>query len=615
MHHSIPDDKISPTKLTPKSQDQNIHHKHRKLSQPCVYCDLRKKRSESAPTPEENYRNRQCSTTSLKLNLNSDNSSTCNKYSSSSPVFSNDDKFLSSSTTCYSTGTPNKSHSILSKSRSGSVASGPICPVELQRALDPQIQLELENLNQTSNKINKIENRLESVRSEYRNLLSNATNALGRCAKKLGNCVEKARPFYIAKYEVKICHKQAQNATIKYERAVRTHEDAKEMVNVAEQNMRLNKSDPAWHQVLNHATNRVNEAEIERYLIDEEVQKTTKAAILAQINMNRLNKDHKHAIHNSIEYFELKYMLNEKLDETQKHVSDIQNELKNAKIGYKKTLKTLENISERIHFARAAQKEFLNIKEIPRQSSEYNYNEVRNHSCTLIDDECCGEVCTEKNSTKISSNEKCSNCSLNQNLEPLQTIEKAEFHQKLTKLNGIKDLEKSQNVVEMALAAHKQQICRQLEQETNFQPFDRKNSSASHYSYSSQTSHEDIIHEDLKRRDSVERLDVLAQSNSVESLHFKSQNSIMMTSLSSHDLKAASFADSGIYRDNSCSATSGISSLNFERKDDRYSSTESEKCNRAGKAAKRNSNSRILRLSSVVFKSLSIKDLQSKMND
>lgn len=247
------------------------------------------------------------------------------------------------------------------KSRTSSITSQPICPDDLKRALDPQIQIELDRMNQTSNNINQIENKLETARSEYRAILSHSSNQLEQCSTRLGSCVSKARPYYIAKHEARQAQKRAQEATIKYERAVSCHEAAREMVSLAEQNMRNNAVDLAWHQMLNHATNRVNEAEIERELSNEDVSKCTIKAIMTQTEVHKLMKILKNYIEKSREYFELKNLLCEKVDSLQRRVKNYENSLGDAKISYKTAMRSLEHISERIHAARKTQIELKRI--------------------------------------------------------------------------------------------------------------------------------------------------------------------------------------------------------------------------------------------------------------
>ena len=92
------------------------------------------------------------------------------------------------------------------------------------------------------------------------------------------------------------------------------------MVLLSEQNMRNNSEDLAWHQMLNHATNRVNEAEIEREFINHEVMTCTRLAITTQMSVQKLYKDLKSSIHASRTYFELKHGMKRVKKCTQNHL-------------------------------------------------------------------------------------------------------------------------------------------------------------------------------------------------------------------------------------------------------------------------------------------------------
>lgn len=439
---------------------------------------------------------------------------------------------IASNSKSSNTNSTSRKHSL--RNRTSSITSQPVCPIELQKALDPEIQQELENLNICSNKINEIEHNLQTCRSEHRAVLSKSAQLLGQCSKKLGNCVEKARPFYIAKYKAKAAQKCAQDATQKYERAVSNHEGAKEMVNYAEQSMRLNATDPAWHQMLNHATNRVNESEIERHLIEQEVQRTTKLAITTQQSMSRLNKDNKNSISMSREYFELKNKLSEKLDLLQRKVEKTQEELSGAKINYKAALKRLENISERIHYARDQQKRRLKKKssssqgghrsrseslersnyqsQYPRKNSNVSNSELSNISDSH---ESCGSSSTQYkedyHSTVTISEQQEFNLR-----QDINTKNKSSAHSTSTVKNTTPSaytkipeefnrLEESRSVVEMALAKHRQRHLSGMNSSLVTLSPTRNYSKDDLHLTKAQS--EIIIHEDLKRRDSLEKLD------------------------------------------------------------------------------------------------------------
>jgi len=241
-------------------------------------------------------------------------------------------------------------HRVLS--RTSSITNQQICPVELQKTLDPQIQEELERLNQTTQKINELENELDRTRSEYRVVLSQSSTILESKKKELGSCVEKARPYYLKKYDFRSAQRRAQEVTMKYERAVSCHTAAKEMVAIAEQNMALDNQDAAWHQMLNHATNKVNEATIDKDMIDKELQETTLASMTAKQELMKLEKQYRTSISKSSAYYELKNKFSEQISTLQQTATCIEGQLVDMKVQYKTALQSLEHISERIHDAR-----------------------------------------------------------------------------------------------------------------------------------------------------------------------------------------------------------------------------------------------------------------------
>lgn len=72
---------------------------------------------------------------------------------------------------------------------------------------------------------------------------------------------------------------ETQKAALKYERASASHMAAKEMVQLAEEGLQQEGRtfDPAWQEMLNHSTTKVNEAERERILSEQEHEKMSKA--------------------------------------------------------------------------------------------------------------------------------------------------------------------------------------------------------------------------------------------------------------------------------------------------------------------------------------------------
>ncbi|XP_046357613.2 mediator of RNA polymerase II transcription subunit 12-like isoform X1 [Haliotis rufescens] len=239
--------------------------------------------------------------------------------------------------------------------------------------LDPRIQIELEKLNKATEEINKLELELDDARASFRQALSDSTQKLNTLAKKLGACVEKARPYYDARIKAKDDHLETQKAALRYERACSMHEAAKEMVQLAEQGYmrREQPSDPAWQEMLNHATMKVNEAEKERNESEREHERTTINFKNSEDRVQQLQKELKRAITKSnfatrrhflqlsslanqhwlslLPYFEMKIKFNQVMEEQKINVSRLEEDVASSKALYSQALHSLEAISDEIH--------------------------------------------------------------------------------------------------------------------------------------------------------------------------------------------------------------------------------------------------------------------------
>ncbi|GAB6019357.1 hypothetical protein CHUAL_000946 [Chamberlinius hualienensis] len=248
-------------------------------------------------------------------------------------------------------------------------------------AVDPRVQEELEKLNNATDAINKLEVDLDDARAAFRQLLTDSSQRLNGLVKKLGSCVEKSRPYYEAKIKEKKGHAETQKAALRFERANSAHAIAKEMVFSAEE--RLQKAgctfDPAWQEMLNHATIRVNEAERERNSSEQEHKKTskiyneseqmvktlkkelrssiTKASLSARRSLLQLNDlAHQHQLL-LLPYFEMKAQFNKKMEEKKRQVEELEENVLKSKLRYAEALHSLEEISDEIHKKRKANEE------------------------------------------------------------------------------------------------------------------------------------------------------------------------------------------------------------------------------------------------------------------
>ncbi|XP_061442385.1 SH3 domain-binding protein 5 [Rhineura floridana] len=229
-------------------------------------------------------------------------------------------------------------------------------PEEEEEEVDPRIQGELEKLNQSTDVINRRETELEDARQKFRSVLVEATIKLDELVKKIGKAVEDSKPYWEARRVARQAQLEAQKATQDFQRATEVLRAAKETISLAEQRLLEDDKqfDSAWQEMLNHATQRVMEAERTKTQ-SELVHKETAAKYNAAMGrMKQLEKKLKRAINKSKPYFELKAKYYVQLEQLKKTVDDLQAKLSLAKGEYKTALKNLEMISDEIHERRRA---------------------------------------------------------------------------------------------------------------------------------------------------------------------------------------------------------------------------------------------------------------------
>ncbi|PKU35689.1 sh3 domain-binding protein 5 [Limosa lapponica baueri] len=219
-----------------------------------------------------------------------------------------------------------------------------------EEEVDPRIQGELEKLNQSTDDINRRETELEDARQKFRSVLVEATVKLDELVKKIGKAVEDSKPYWEARRVARQAQLEAQRATQDFQRATEVLRAAKETISLAEQRLLEDDKrqfDSAWQEMLNHATQRVMEAE-QTKTRSELVHKETAAKYNAAMGrMKQLEKKLKRAINKP--YFELKAKYYVQLEQLKKTVDDLQAKLALAKGEYKTALKNLEMISDEIH--------------------------------------------------------------------------------------------------------------------------------------------------------------------------------------------------------------------------------------------------------------------------
>uniref|UniRef100_A0A8C9RR79 SH3 domain-binding protein 5 n=1 Tax=Scleropages formosus TaxID=113540 RepID=A0A8C9RR79_SCLFO len=221
-----------------------------------------------------------------------------------------------------------------------------------EEEVDPRIQGELEKLNQSTDDINRCETELEDARQKFRSVLVEATVKLDELVKKLGKAVDESKPYWEARRVARQAQLEAQRATQDFQRATEVLRAAKETIALAEQRLLeedKRQFDSAWQEMLNHATQRVMEAE-QTKTRSELVHKETAAKYNAAMNrMKQLEKKLKRAINKSKPYFEMKAKYYLQLEQLKKNVDELQARLTMAKDEYKTALRKLEMISDEIH--------------------------------------------------------------------------------------------------------------------------------------------------------------------------------------------------------------------------------------------------------------------------
>ncbi|KAM8883726.1 SH3 domain-binding protein 5-like isoform 1-T1 [Synchiropus picturatus] len=224
-----------------------------------------------------------------------------------------------------------------------------------EEEVDPRIQGELEKLNQSTDDINRCESELEDFRQRFRAVLVEATVKLDEQVKKIGRAVDDSKPYWESRKVARQAQLEAQRATQEFQRAVEILQAAKETIALAEERLLEEDSrqfDSAWQEMLNHATQRVMEAEQARTRSETEHKKTAANYNSCISHMKQLEKKLKRSINKSRPYFELKAKYYLQLEQLKRHVDERQAKLVAAKAEYRTALRNLESISEEIHAQR-----------------------------------------------------------------------------------------------------------------------------------------------------------------------------------------------------------------------------------------------------------------------
>ncbi|KAJ7991638.1 hypothetical protein DPEC_G00285970 [Dallia pectoralis] len=253
--------------------------------------------------------------------------------------------------------------------------------VSPEEEVDPRIQGELENLNQSTDDINRWETELEDSRQRFRAVLVEATVKLDEQGKRIGRAVEESKPYWEARKVARQAQLDAQKATGEFQRAVEILRAAKETIALAEERLLEEDSrqfDSAWQEMLNHATNRVMEAETARTRSEIEHRKTANHYNACISHMQQLEKKLKRTINKSRPYFELKAKYYLQLEQLKCCVDERQAKLTVAKADYSTALRNLETISEEIHERRRCVTMGTRGRGVGSERSEGGHEDISN---------------------------------------------------------------------------------------------------------------------------------------------------------------------------------------------------------------------------------------------
>lgn len=118
--------------------------------------------------------------------------------------------------------------------------------------------------------------------------------------------------------------------------------------------------DNAWQEMLNHATQKVMDAEKQKAECHAEHQKRTRVFHLAEQKFQQLEERFRRSITKSRPYFEEKQICQDQLQTQKNRIEELQVQVQAAKTTYATALRNLERISDDIHRQRGDYPQLLN---------------------------------------------------------------------------------------------------------------------------------------------------------------------------------------------------------------------------------------------------------------
>ncbi|KAF5896162.1 SH3 domain-binding protein 5, partial [Clarias magur] len=294
-----------------------------------------------------------------------------------------------------------------------------IHPERMHQVLENIYRGELEKLNQSTDDINRCETELEDARQRFRSVLVEATLKLDELLKKIGKAIEDSKPYWEARRVARQAQLEAQRTTQDFQRAAEVLRAAKETIALAEQRLLEEDKrhfDSAWQEMLNHATQRVMEAEQTKSRSELLHKETAARYNAAMSHMKQLEKKLKRTISKSKPYFEMKAKYYLELEQLKTNVDDLQTKLTLSKGEYKTALKNLEMISDEIHERRRSLAIGFRERGVGSEGDGVNGDDLTNFkmesdgismTSEMFEDENCSNNMSEEDS------ETQSTCSMN----------------------------------------------------------------------------------------------------------------------------------------------------------------------------------------------------------
>ncbi|EDV26754.1 uncharacterized protein TRIADDRAFT_55099 [Trichoplax adhaerens] len=238
-----------------------------------------------------------------------------------------------------------------------------------EEEVDPRVQKFLEILNVKAVEINDLEKKIEAQRAAFQRTLNELVPQLEEIKKKRGKYIAMASPYYKALDYLYKCRRNLQAKTLLYQQAKLDHEEAKHKVSAVEESFEATgglEMTESKQESLNRATNKVNDAEHRKDLLEAEHKKVILSCSEAENRCQILKKNLKKATKKAKPFYDLKEKCNALLNEHKRQIEKYTRAIKSCKEEYAATLLTLELLSENIHESRSK----LNLAQFNEDNTE-----------------------------------------------------------------------------------------------------------------------------------------------------------------------------------------------------------------------------------------------------